>query len=96
MEFPIAAALSSGVRQRSWMQDSCIQPAAILRIEAVYSPCIIISENISVDYGFDLITGHSVGGDLIEFLFFQCSKETFHSGVIKAFPCTAKALDHTI
>ena len=66
------------------------------RIEAVYSPCIIISENISVDYGFDLITGHSVGGDLIEFLFFQCSKETFHSGVIKAFPCAAKALDHTI
>ena len=95
-EFPIAAVLSSGSGSAHGCKISVYNWWPSARIEAVNSPCIVISENISVYYGFDLITGHSVGGNLIEFLFFQRSKKTLHSGIIKTFPCTAKALNHTI
>ena len=63
---------------------------------SVYPLRIVVAEDVSEDNSFDFFTLHSVCRYLIQFFFFQCGKETLHTGIIVAMGSTAKALDEPV
>ena len=58
--------------------------------------CVVITEDVSEDDSFDLLSLHSVCRYLIQLFFFQCGKEALHTGVVIAVSSTAETLDEPI
>ena len=58
------------------------------------SDAVVVGENVSENNGLDLCSGELVCRDLVDLLLLQGSKKALHSGIIKAMPGSAEALNN--
>ena len=58
--------------------------------------CIVITENVAKDDGFDLLTLHLVSRDLIQLFLLQSGEKALNTGVVKAVSSTAEALNEPV